>query len=105
MTNEKPERRNHRRRTVELPIAILNINNQKGRQGVFLGQVRDASASGIRVVTQKFFDFNPGDEFLLYALHQQGADFATAIEIRAKLVWQDKNKGVLGMKVLHGDDQ
>ncbi len=101
MDHHDPERRKYPRRTVDLPVALFSLDEQGRQVGFFMGQIQDASAGGIKVITSKPHDFDKGHRFLIYAMHYRESVSASAVEIRAELVWQDKVNRVLGMKVHH----
>jgi len=104
MANIKSERRNHPRRIIKLPIALFSFGDGE-RIGEFcFGEILDASVDGVKVILNKVCEFKVGDKFVIYAMNQMERESVPPVEIRAVLVWQDRDSGSLGMKLMHGEN-
>ena len=94
------ERRRHLRRPMELPAVFVRLedNNMPGK--FFLGHIRDASVGGLRMIAKKKGHFEKGDRFLIYVYEADRTpeESGVPVQLKAELVWQDRENRVLGMK-------
>ena len=94
------ERRRHLRRPMEIPAVFVRLEDNNMPGNFFLGHIRDASIGGLKVVMKKKDQFEKGDRFLIYVyeVHKTPDEPAIPVQIKAELVWQDRELHTMGMK-------
>ncbi len=100
MTPQALERRRHVRRAMQLPVALYAHAREDGGTRICLGRIRDASPGGIRVEINSRCDLKNGATVFVYAMPGEIHDgYGLPVEIRAEVVWLDKEGRNIGMKV------
>ncbi len=100
------EVRKSARRRLRLPVAFRTTKAGREQGAFYLGTIRDASADGIRVTTNRPCKLQTGDKIILHVIHHLDSHGSSlTIEIRAELVWQDQAHQTLGMKMTPGENR
>ncbi len=92
------DQRKHRRRPANLAVVLVKSDESERKNVFFIGQIRDVSMGGIRVVTNKACKFQRGDKFEIYIKHPESEDGDAHVQIGAEVVWYNPSTRNLGMK-------